>query len=385
MKFLGRLPLGWLQLISNKWRFAAAAAGVGFACILVFVQLGMMGAFSESTRISYSLFDADIMISSSNANTLTDGSNVARRRMFQALAVPGVSDACPLFVGKTEWQIDEETKVEFKTIGIDPTFQSFAGSSIGNIDSLKLSNNVLLDVQARGLQPDSLSQATQTTPLRFEARGQQLAIVGTISIGGGFADDGSMIVSDQTFMHLFPNRFSGAPNHILLKVDSGENPRAVAERVREALAVDSLKIRSFDDAIAQDIEYQTTRRPTGLIFGFGVAIGIIVGIVIVYQILSTDVADHLGEYATFKAMGYDGRYFRSVVLEEAVILAVAGFFPALVVSLGIYSVMAEATGLPIEMSFQRVVFVFVGTIASCALSGMFSMRKLANADPADLF
>lgn len=384
-RLLGRLPLGWLQLVSNKYRFAAAAAGVGFACILVFVQLGMMGAFSEATRISYRIFDADILISASDANTLTDGSSVARRRMFQALAVSGVREACPLFVGKTQWQQADGSKTELKTIGIDPARQSFIGPAIGNVDALQLANNVLLDRRARGLEPDRLSKVNFDNPMRIEANGQQIAVVGTIAVGGGFADDGTMVVSDQTYMRLFPASFSGGPNHILIKVNSGENPSAVADRIRKEIPAESLKVRSFADAIEQDIKYQTTRRPTGLIFGFGVAIGIIVGIVIVYQILSTDVADHLREYATFKAMGYGPKYFRSLVLEEAVILAVAGFFPALLVSLGIYTVMADATGLPIAMSLARAVFVFIGTVVSCAMSGMFALRKLTHADPADLF
>lgn len=384
-RLLGRLPLGWLQLVSNKYRFAAAAAGVGFACILVFVQLGMMGAFSEATRISYRIFDADILISASDANTLTDGSSVARRRMFQALAVSGVREACPLFVGKTQWQQADGSKTELKTIGIDPARQNFIGPAIGNVDALQLANNVLLDRRARGLEPDRLSKVNFDNPMRIEANGQQIAVVGTIAVGGGFADDGTMVVSDQTYMRLFPASFSGGPNHILIKVNSGENPSAVADRIRKEIPAESLKVRSFADAIEQDIKYQTTRRPTGLIFGFGVAIGIIVGIVIVYQILSTDVADHLREYATFKAMGYGPKYFRSLVLEEAVILAVAGFFPALLVSLGIYTVMADATGLPIAMSLARAVFVFIGTVVSCAMSGMFALRKLTHADPADLF
>ena len=385
MRLLGRLPLGWLQLVSNKLRFAAAGAGVGFACILVFVQLGMMGAFSEATRISYTVFDADILISSSDANTLSDGANVARSRMYQAMAVPGVRSACPLYVGMTPWRLDDGTKIEFKTLGINPSRRSFFSPKIGDVDLLKIANNVFLDRFARGIEPGLLKDVTPESPQHFEARGHQLAIVGTISFGGGFAEDGTMVVSDQTFMRVFPERFSGGPNHIMLKVNSGEDPRLVAERIREVIPTESLKIRSFADAIEQDLAYQRTRRPTGLIFGFGVAIGIIVGIVIVYQILSTDVADHLREYATFKAMGYGQRYFRSIVLEEAVILAVVGFFPALIISLGIYAVMANATGLPIEMTPMRAVMVFIGTVASCAISGTIALRKLANADPADLF
>ncbi len=74
------------------------------------------------------------------------------------------------------------------------------------------------------------------------------------------------------------------------------------------------------DSQAADLSYQTTQRPTGVIFGFGVAMGVLVGLVIVYQVLSTDVADHLREYATFKAMGYPHRFFLSIVFEEAAIL-----------------------------------------------------------------
>jgi putative ABC transport system permease protein len=66
-----------------------------------------------------------------------------------------------------------------------------------------------------------------------------------------------------------------------------------------------------------------------VIFGFGVLIGVLVGLVIVYQVLSADVADHMREYATFKAMGYGPRFFLGIVLEEALVLGVLGFLPGL--------------------------------------------------------
>jgi putative ABC transport system permease protein len=382
---LGRMPIGWLQLVSNKLRFAAAATGVAFACILVFVQLGMMGSFSEAVRISYRALKADIMISASDANGLTDGSNVARRRLFQALAVQGVKEAVPIFIGKTAWLRDDGSRLELTAIGLDPTHESFVGPALQNIDVLKLANHVLLDQRTRGLNPERLKDVTPSNPLMIETNGQKVAIAGTISLGGGFAGDGYVIVSDQTFMRLFPARSSGSPNHILLNIESGEDARVVSERIRKTLSSNSIQVRSFSDAIAQEITYQTTRRPVGLIFGFGVAIGTLVGFVIVYQILSTDVVDHLSEYATFKAMGYGPKFFRRVVLEEAVILAIVGFFPAFLVTIGIYAVMAKATGLPIAMGPERAILVLMGTVLSCSLSGILAMRKLTHADPADLF
>ena len=382
---LGRMPIGWLQLVSNKLRFAAAGTGVAFACILVFVQLGMLGAFREATRISYRTLNADIMISASDANGLSEGSNVARRRLFQALAVPGTKEAMPVFVGKTSWLQEDGTKIQLTAIGIDPTRQSFIGPAVTDAETLRLSNNAMLDRLSRGLKPQQLDAVSPDNPMVIEINGEQISITGTVSVGGGFTADGYMVVSDQTFLRLFPARSSGAPNHILLNIETGEDPDKVSERIRGSLASESIIVRSFTKAIEDENTYQTTRRPTGLIFGVGVVIGTLVGLVIVYQILSTDVADHLSEYATFKAMGFSQRFFRSIVLEEAVILAFVGFIPALLATIGIYSIMAKATALPIAMSPERAVMVLVGTVLSCTLSGFLAMRKLANADPADLF
>ena len=45
---LGRLPLGWLQLMRNRTRLVAAVGGVAFANVLIFMQLGFMNALFET-------------------------------------------------------------------------------------------------------------------------------------------------------------------------------------------------------------------------------------------------------------------------------------------------------------------------------------------------
>lgn len=111
-----------------------------------------------------------------------------------------------------------------------------------------------------------------------------------------------------------------------------------------------MKVQTLSDAVAADLAYQTTERPTGIIFGFGVLIGIIVRIVIVYQVLFTDVADHLREYATFKTICYSQRFFLGIALEEAIVLAVFGFIPGFLVSIGLYVGLGAATGLPAALA-----------------------------------
>ena len=385
-RLMGRLPIGWLQLTHSKTRLFAAVAGVAFANILVFVQLGILGSLNDSTIAPYTLFEGDIMISSVDADTLLDGSNVARVRLFQALATPGVADAAPLYIENVEWTRPDGGASTLQTVGLDPSATKFIPERLrGEFTGLLLPNSVLLDIGTRGLPSEALQGVTPQNPYRLELAGKSISGIGTVRIGGGFTADGSIYASDQTFLNLFPRRSSAAPNHVLVRIEDGLDPSVVVDRLRKALPTDVVKIDTKENTAATDLAYQTTERPTGIIFGFGVVIGVIVGIVIVYQVLSTDVADHLKEYATFKAMGYAQRFFTGIVLEEAIILAVLGFIPGFVISWGIYAAMSSATGLPLELGAGRGAAVFLGTAIACVLSGIVATRRLAAADPADLF
>ncbi len=381
----GRLPIGWLQLTHSRTRFAAALAGVAFANVLVFVQLGIMNSMATATMKPYGFFQADIMISASDANSMTEGGNVARQWMFQALEDPEVIEGTGIFVANVSWQRTDKT-LSLSTYGVDPTRPAFLSPEMAaRSGTLQLPNSGILDRFSRGLPRDEAATIRPQSPLSFEVSGTTLTLYDTFAGGGGFGGDGYMMVSDQTFLTLFPARSSGAPDHILLKVAPGANPDAVAARLQKLISDKSLRIRSYATAAAEDLRYQQTKRPTGIIFGFGVIIGILVGVVIVYQVLSTDVADHLGEYATFKAMGYSQRFFLSIVLEEALILGVLGFIPGFLVASLLLVGMARATTLPLIMTVNMAVMVFVGTVIACSLSGAFATRRLAAADPADLF
>ncbi|MEE9314983.1 MAG: FtsX-like permease family protein [Rhizobiaceae bacterium] len=382
---MGRLPIGWLQLSYSKTRLAAAIAGVSFANILVFVQLGLLGSMNASIIKSYNVFDADIMISATDANTMTEGGNVARQWMFQALSFDEVISGAPLFVGIAMWS-SPTGDTALQTFGVDPIRVDFLAPSIAKtVTNLTLLDTAVMDRKARGLTPEVAAGIRPHSPYRFETAGRTLTVTQTFEGGAGFAADGYMFVSDQTFLRLFGKRKSGAPNHILLKVAPNASVAEVVTKLKTVLPVDQLRIRSFMDAAREDQKYQMTQKPVGLIFGFGVVIGVLVGIVIVYQVLSTDVADHLSEYATFKAMGYGQSFFLSVVFEEAIILAVLGFGPGILISMAMYKFLAAMTFLPLQMTIATALMVFFGTLAACSISGAIATRRLVGADPADLF
>ncbi len=385
-RLLGRLPIGWLQLVHNPARLAAALTGVAFANILVLMQLGFLGALTGSIRFPYDAMQGDILISASDMNTLADGSPLPRQRMFQALAIDGVARAVPLYFGKIDWKQSDGSIRTMDVYGIDPIVETFKTASINaKRDALINADVVLIDRKTRNLPKDLISQIEGNERYTFETKGRTLTVAGFFDMGGGFAADGYMVVSDQTFLRLFPQRAAGAPNHIIVTLAPGYRTAEVITRLRQILPEYDTMVRTIDEAAVKDQNFQTTQRPVGLVLGFGIVIGVLVGIVIVYQVLSTDVADHLKEYATFKAMGYPQRFFLSIVFEEALVLALLGFIPGLIVSIGFYAIVSQVTGLPLMMTTSRALMVLIGTIALCTLSGALATRKLARANPADLF
>lgn len=381
-----RLPIGWLQLSHNKGRLFAAVSGVAFANLLVFMQLGIMGAMNSSTAAPYAIINTDIVLSSQGGNTLTDSEHIAGVRLFQALGVAGVADATALYVGQLPFTLEDGTSVSVLSFGLNTEQPDFVAPDIApRLPQLRLENTALLDEGTRGLPGSIVDTLRAGGTFTLEASGNTLTVNGTMNVGGGFLADGMMVMSDQTFLRFFAARSSAAPNHILVRVADGLSADTVAARLRAVLPASSVRVQTTQTAQAADLSFMTTERPTGIIFGFGVFMGILVGLVIVYQVLSTDVADHLREYATFKAMGYGQPFFLGIIFEEAIVLAIFGFIPGILASMGLYAGLVAVTGLPVSMEISRAVMVFIGTLAACMLSGAVATRRLANADPADLF
>lgn len=131
--------------------------------------------------------------------------------------------------------------------------------------------------------------------------------------------------------------------------------------------------------------YWQTSTAIGFIFNLGVFLGLVVGLVVVYQILYTNVSEHLSEYATLKAMGYQDKYFSFIVLQQALMMAILGYIPGYLFSIVQYYLTKKSTLLPISMTLERSLFVLIITLSMSFISGSIAMNKLKEADPADIF
>jgi len=383
-----RTPLGWLQLTRQKGRLAVALSGVAFADLLMLMQLGFRSALFNSATILHESLRADIVLLNPQALNLQDLSTFTRRRLYQAMDVPGVATAEPIYNSLVTWKHPQtRKKTQVMIIGFNPDKPAFDLPEVNqNIDSIKLPDTILFDEATRGEYGEVIEQIKQGKTVQTEISGRTITVDNLFKVGASFAADGTLMTSDQNFLRLFQNQHSGSVNLGLIRLEPGYQAEEVAEKIKYHLRnADDVKVLTKEEFIAFEKAYWQSNTPIGFIFALGTMMGFIVGVIIVYQVLSTDVNAHIKEYATFKAMGYKNFFLLSVVFEEAIILAILGFIPGALISTGLYALTRNATNLPLYMTLARAIQVQVMTIIMCMISGAVATRKVQSADPADMF
>jgi putative ABC transport system permease protein len=381
-----RVPLAWLQLTREKLRLLAALAGISFAVILMLMQLGFEDALFTSAAILHSHLQGDLVLISRQYEFLIHSKAFPEQRLYQALAVDGVAWVAPVYLGQAAFK-NPDSRREHRIFLI--AFEPAPGVlDLPGVDEkladLRLPDVVLFDAKSRpefGPVPAELGRQGRVFT---EVGGRRVEIAGLFELGTNFGSDGNLITSDMNFRRLVPAQPPSLINLGLVKLKAGVDPEKIRAEVESRLPND-VQVLTHQGFIDLEKEYWGTETPIGFVFTLGVLMGLIVGCVIVYQILYTDVSDHLAEYATMKAMGYRDRFLFSVVLEESLILSVLGFFPGLAIAQGLYWITVRATLLPLHMTWKRVILVYLLTAVMCAASGGLAMRKLRSADPAEIF
>ncbi|MDX2097627.1 MAG: ABC transporter permease DevC [Leptolyngbyaceae cyanobacterium bins.59] len=381
-----RTSLGWLQLSHQKGRLMVALAGIAFADVLIFMQLGFQSALYDSNTRLHRTLDTDIVLISPQARNVVNLATIPRRRMLQAENVAGVQSADPLYSAFANWKNPQTRKeTAILVVGFNPNQVPFAIPEVQqNRDVMKLPDRVLFDRASRGDYTQSLAQLDQGQVVTTELERRTIYLTGTFKLGASFATDGTLMTSDQNFLRLFPRRKAESLSAALIRVEPGQNPDQVADAIEAYLPKD-VKVLTKQEFVQFEENYWRVNTAIGFIFTLGTAMGFVVGVVIVYQVLSTDVNAHMAEYATFKAMGYRNGYLLGVVFEEALILALLGFLPGIGASLGLYHLTRTATNLPLYMTIARAAQVILLNVIMCSVSGMIATRKLRSADPADIF
>jgi putative ABC transport system permease protein len=367
------------NLVHSKVRTGVAVAGVCFAVTLLFMQLGFLASVGSTANLVYDALDFDLLLTSPHYAVLTQAGTFSRRRLYQARAHPAVERAMPIYVCRQLWRNPHtRQRRAIVTLGVNPSDPAARVPELAQqLAALARPDTVLIDRRSR---PEL---GPHRTGLITEIGTQNIEVAGRFTVRPGF-EAGLIIVSDETFSRLLGGRPLADVNLGLIKLRPGQDAEQVARELREVLPEDVL-VLTRPEVRTRERWYWILSTSTGVIFGCGVVIAVLFGVVITYQVLALEVNHRLSEYATLKALGFSDRSLSRVVLTQAGVFALASYAPGYLFAVAIYSVGEHVTGLPMGMTLGRALAVFLINLVLCCLSGLLALRILRRADPVELF
>jgi putative ABC transport system permease protein len=384
--FKRNIPLAWQQLIRQKGKFIVASTGIGFAVILILIQLGFKSALIDCNVALPRLLQADLVLISPQSKNFGSLNTFTRRRLFQARNQPEVESVAPLYVQLGNWQ-NPVTKLKsaILVLGFTPTQPVFNLADINqNTALLQYPDTYLFDRLSAPSYKPAIAKIKQGSKLTTELQNRKITVAGLFSLGTSFTADSTLVTSDQNFFRVFSAQKPSEISLGLINLKSGSDAIAVAQKLNSQLPND-VKVLTRQAYVDAELKYWQTETSIGFIFSLGVVVGFVVGVIVVYQIIYSDVSEHLPEYATLKAMGYKNVYLIGVIFQQVLILAVVGFIPASLISFSLYEFIRNATNLPLALGIDRVIEVFILTVVMCLISGAITLQKLSSADPAEIF
>jgi putative ABC transport system permease protein len=297
-----------------------------------------------------------------------------------------VESVSPLRISRGIW-ITPATRQSYDvyTFGVNLAKPSLAFPELED-DPFRLQplRNALFDRNSKKQYGDVAGLVKRDGVYPLEVNGKSIRIIDTFSMGATFAAEANLIVSENTFLYMCPKADHRMVQVGLIRLRPGTSATAVQAALQPLMKKD-VKVLTRNELAELEVNYWERNSSVGFIFSLGVLVGFVVGSIIVYQILCGDVMNNLPQYATLKAMGYTDSFVIGVVIQQSAILAVIGFVPGVIISMGLYSLLANVTKLTVFMTLTRALQVLILTFVMCVGSGALATRKLVELDPADVF
>jgi len=392
-------PLAIKNLLDRPTRTAVSAVGIGFAIVLMFMQLGFLGAVGDTATLVYDRTGCDLIVRSPEYLQVFNPRSVSAVIVPMIASIAEVSDVRTLDLGLSSWRNPFTGDLRrIAIMGIDPEHPSLRLRELESLGPmLRRAEHVLIDQSSRvDFGPkNGIAFGPADVGLETEVSKRKIVVAGTFEMGTGLAANGAILLSHDGFNRISPERIPLANSErrvsmLLVNLQDGISPADGKLAIKERLArldgrSSAFKVFTIDEAIADERWHWYIRTPVGVIFGVGVAIAVLVGGVICYMVLAADVIARLPEYATLKAIGYPDRYLVKVLLGQAAWLAGLAFAPAIMTSLLLYAITSVYSGVDIHMTYSRIALVGTLSLLMCYMAGWIALRKLTQAEPANLF
>lgn len=386
-----RTPLAWKNLTGNPRRLCLGLAGIGFAIVLMFLQNGFRHALLDSQTRLLTILNSDLVAIHPLRYSLPTEQRFPRWLLERAAADSAIRWAEPIYVERSTSRIRVEgfKQRPIRVIALPTNPRVVDDIAIAEqLPRITAPGSAIVDAFSKAQYGFAISNPELLREQHAELCDRRIRLVGSVKIGTDFTVDGSLLVSPATLEQTFPLRGDGHPLSVvdfgLIRLNDGASPQEVANRLT-ALAPKQWLVLTTDQLTQRERHFWEANTPIGTIFLIGTIVGFVVGVIVCYQVLFTNIQDSMPELATLKAMGYSNRFFLLMILRQSVYLAILAFIPATLVTVMLFKALQSAAGLPMVLSPERLATILGLTLVMCIVSGLLSLRKLLSADPATLF
>lgn len=375
-----KISIARKMLLHKKTRLAMSLSAMAFTVVIMLMEMGFFNGINDSQARLATYFNADLVMMDIRSIHLNKYSTMDRSRMMQALGFEGVVEVVPIYKGLAGMKNPQTglTKVIF-VMAFPPDSNPLRLPDYARIrTALKKQGTVVFDSKSRRIFGKiELGQD-------IEIRDRKYRVGGFVELGPNFSIDGTILMSDATWLWGRWTEGSRQVAYGLLRTRPGTDIQALKHRILDRLPKDII-VLTPEEMRKREVLHTIKAVPLGAIFGVGMIIGFIIGVIICYQILYNEITDHMPQYATLRAMGFTDGFLRKTVVQEALWLSVLGFIPGLACGYILYGIIEYYTGILMFLTVGRIAIIFCFTICMCAIGGLIAVRRVTSADPASLY
>jgi putative ABC transport system permease protein len=363
-----------------------ALCGVSVIVAMILTVLSLKDAVVESTLQVPKSLKGDVIILSARTQTILRPAPFPKRFLDRLHGIDGVAAVSSVAIENARW-VNPETHQEhpIRVFGLDLEFDVIALPGIEPRDpKLKMKDTIIFDASSRPKFGSVAKQFESGQGFTTEVNGRRVDVCGLTYAGVSIASDGNLFTTHANFQRLFPSLGTSKSHIGILRLNAMESQTQVVRQVRDMLGTEA-RVLTREEMMEAEKSFMKINDPVDDIMGMIASVAFLVGMIIVYQILYTDVVNHLPQFATLKAIGFTGLFLLGIIIAEGVILSLLGFWPGLLMAHGLAWLAQEATLLPVSISFSNTVGVLVAAIVMCVLAASIAVRKITQAEPASVF
>ena len=369
--------LGVRLAASDSIAFGAAVAGLAVGVLVMFVEIGFLLSILQAQARIATRVRGDLIIMSAARTSLHDWRRFDRVRLAQALGYSRVEQAIPIYESGMLLRNPPARSVH-RVIAF--AFPADAvpldiGSPSEVKEALQKPNTILFDRLSRPLF------GTISPGHQIELNGRAYNVAGLVNFGPDMIMDGAVFMSDGTWLSSDPN---ARPIMGVIRLKPGTNITVAKHKLRALLPGD-VTVMTPRDAYDREINFTLRTAPIGFIFGLGAVAGLVIGAIICYQTLYNQIIDCAKEYATLRAMGFSNSFFRRVMIEQGILLALASLVMGAIGGMAAYWLLGEATGMRVTLGCSILLVVGMPTLGVSAFAADRACRRIIGPELTELY